>query len=215
MDARTMLGQWLAFAKTAAANPPQAQPGTDEWHREVNAILSAFTISALLGDLIARDPERADWLANQIHHALEEGDPVYDLVAEWQNGFAAGEPVQITERPARPEDVAPPEEETVGRHAQSVLRPSTQQPPRWPQAHDPAVVEPPQPAPRPVATTPEQQAVQALNWLAQFNRAAANHLHEQWGAVSIGPADVLTGVHNVYDAMQTNQQPRSFGPQQS
>lgn len=84
MDARTLLGEWLGFARTASVRPG-----------DTHAVMAGFTISALLGDLLARDPERADWLPNQIHLALADGSAAYRLIVEWTDRFDAELPVQM------------------------------------------------------------------------------------------------------------------------
>jgi hypothetical protein len=91
-----MQAGWLAWFDKANRQPVYGQPGSDEWHAATNAISAGFIVTALLGELAALNPARADALAGELHTALEH-DHVTELLDAWRVLAAAGQPVRVYE----------------------------------------------------------------------------------------------------------------------
>jgi uncharacterized UBP type Zn finger protein len=94
MDALTKLDEWMDFLKDADQAPLTAEPGSPEHVAHTNEILAGATIVALLGELIAQNPARADFIAAELHSAFEH-ETVTSLRDGWMVLRAAQRPVRI------------------------------------------------------------------------------------------------------------------------
>jgi hypothetical protein len=94
VDAAALQGTWLAWLDAANRQPITPDLTEDQLHAAGNAIKAGFVVTALLGELRALNPERADHLASDISVAIDRDD-IGELLSAWRVLHAAGLPTRI------------------------------------------------------------------------------------------------------------------------
>jgi hypothetical protein len=97
MTTEDMLTAYLQLANDAVAELQQLPVGTERYDAGANTVIVSFTVTALLAELHAIDPDRADALASRIVDALTNADTVTDLVVRWSRSLNDGQPFTLAE----------------------------------------------------------------------------------------------------------------------
>lgn len=97
MDTREMLATYLTFGVEAVNELDKLDQEDPRFAEVSNGVITAVTITALLAEVHATDPVRADELVDLIERVLADQDVAAAMLEQWGTTHNRGEAFRLTE----------------------------------------------------------------------------------------------------------------------